>query len=47
MKLKTIFFKKLIKTKQIDIKNQGQNQKKRNLKGWNENIEGAWISIKK
>ena len=45
--MKTIFFKELIKTKQIDIKISGQNQKKRNLKGWNENIKGAQISIKK
>lgn len=30
------------------MKNQGQNQKKNNLKGWYENIEGqTWISMRK
>jgi hypothetical protein len=30
------------------LKNQGQNQKKNNLKGWYENIEGqTWISMRK
>ena len=33
-------FKKWIKIKQIEIKNKGQNQKKNNLKGLYESVEG-------